>query len=94
MLGSYLINKPVAGNKSISIYFFVIFSPIFFISKKLPFSSYVEKVFSNWSKTILIVFGESLTQVIQDLAFLFNDLNFEVIDEQKIHGVMRFWLKC
>ena len=27
MLGSYLINKPVAGNKSISVYFFVIFSP-------------------------------------------------------------------
>lgn len=30
----------------------------------------------------------------KDLASLFNDLNFEVIDEQKIHGVMRFWLKC
>ena len=30
----------------------------------------------------------------KDLASLFDDLNFEVIEEQKIYGVMRFWLKC
>ncbi len=30
----------------------------------------------------------------KDLASLFDDLNFKVIEEQKIYGLMRFWLKC
>jgi SAM-dependent methyltransferase len=30
----------------------------------------------------------------KDLESLFNDLNLKIIDEQKIYGSMRFWLKC
>ena len=29
-----------------------------------------------------------------DLHKIFSDLDFQIIEEQYIHGVMRFWLRC